>query len=210
MRKATWGALSLGAWALSFGSPIREMPLLHQVLGVLLLVGYLLLSIDPPVPTARQRTLMIAGVVCGIASVVVVLGGAPAPLLVLARLLAVAVAALPLWLAAGPARAGFLAAGVLAIVTIVPALEKAGGAATSLHAYVAALSCFAVALLLERPALLAADGQRKPPRVVVARDVVLLSPEEKAKRLAALEKRYQAGEIPEHKYWDKRQEIESR
>ena len=50
----------------------------------------------------------------------------------------------------------------------------------------------------------------KPARVVVARDVVFLSPEEKAARLAELDRRFQAGEIPEHKYWDKRQEIESR
>jgi hypothetical protein len=57
---------------------------------------------------------------------------------------------------------------------------------------------------------MALPGQKRPPRVVVARDVVFLTPQEKAERLARLERRFEAGEIPEHKYWDLRQEIESR
>lgn len=209
MRKAAWGAVALGVWSLSFGSPIREIPWLHQVLGLALLVGYLLVSMDPPERSKRQRDLFIAGIVCSIAAFLLAFLTLPYVANVLARILAVAVVALPLWLAAGPARSGFIAAGVLAAVTIVDALEQVGGYATSTHAYVAALSCFAVAVLLERPNLLA-KGERKPPRVVVARDVVFLTPEEKAERLARLERRFQAGEIPEHKYWDLRQEIESR
>lgn len=213
MRKAVWGALLLGVFALSTVSPIREVQVLHQVLGLGLLGGYLLLSMDPPEPTRRQRQLFIAGILCSVASflLVILLGASVTPL---GRALSVAAIALPVWLAAGPLRAGFIAAGVLALVTFVPALEGAGGYATSTHGYVAALSVWAVALLLHRPDLLpaAAGGKRdrKPPRVVVARDVVFLTPEEKAERLARLEKRFQAGEIPEHKYWDLRQEIESR
>lgn len=209
VRKAAWGAVSLGVWALSFGSPIREVPLLHQVLGIALLVGYLLVSLDPPEPSKRQRDLLIAGIVCSIASFLIVVVGSAPPFIVVARILAVAVAALPLWLAAGPARYGFVAAGALAAVTIVQALEAVGGYATSLHAYVAALSAFAVAVMLHKPHFLA-RGDRKPPRMVVASNIVTLTPEEKAAALARIERRWRDGEIPEHKYWDLRQELESR
>jgi hypothetical protein len=210
MRKAAWGAVAFGAFALTFGSPVRDVRVLHSLLSLAGLAGYLLLSWEPPVADLRRfRRFLLAGIVASVAAFLIAVTGAPYPLIVLARLLAVASVALPLWLVAGPARSGFIAAGVLAAVTVVPALHEVGGLATSTHAYVLALSCFAVALLLERPGLLA-GGERRPPRVVVGRDVVFLTPEEKAERLARLERRFQAGEIPEHKYWDLRQEIESR
>lgn len=213
MRKAVWGAILLGVFAVSTVSPIREVPVLHQVLGLGLLGGYLLVSMDPPEHSKRQRDLFIAGILCSVASflLIILLGPAVQPL---GRALSVAAVALPVWLVAGPLRAGFIAAGILALVTFVPALADGGGYATSTHGYIAALSVWAVAALLHRPDLVptAAGGrrERKPPRIVTARDVVFLTPEEKAERLARLEKRFQAGEIPEHKYWDLRQEIESR
>lgn len=207
MRKAVWGTIVLGVWALSFGSPVREVRWLHQVLGVGLIVGYLLLSLDPPEASKRQRDLFIAGIACSIASFVLALLPLGPPGTVLARVLAVAVVALPLWLVAGPVRSGFIAAGVLALVTIVDALEQVGGVATSLHAYVAALSAFAVAALMHRPTLLVRE--KKPPRVVVASNIVTYSPEEKRRMLDRLEKRFRDGEMPEHVYLDKRQEIES-
>jgi len=208
MRKATWGAIAIGVFALSTGSPIREIPILHRILGLGLLAGYLLLSFDPPTSDARFRKFLIAGVVASLASFILAFGGAPYPLDAVARVLAVASAALPLWLVARPPQFLFVAAGALALATAIPALSDAGGSATSLHSFAAAAGAFWVAWLIHDPS--AIPGQKKPPRVVTARDVVFLSPEEKAERLAALEKRFQAGEIPEHKYWDKRQEIESR
>lgn len=209
MRKATWGTMALGLWALSLGYPIDGgLDLLHRVMGIFLLIGYLLISMDPPEQSKRQRDLFIAGIVCSIASFLLAFAGVQA-LLFAARVLAVAVAALPLWLVAGPVRSGFIAAGILALATVVPQMETAGPVVVSLYAYVLAFSAFSVAALFERPALLS-KGDRKPPRIVTARDVVFLTPEEKAERLARLEKRFQAGEIPEHKYWDLRQEIESR
>lgn len=208
MRKAAWGAVSLGLWSLSFGTPVREVPWLHQLLGIGLLVGYLLVGMDPPEPSRRQRDLMLAGFVCAVASFV--LAFLPLPILptVLARFLAVAVAALPLWLAAGPVRSGFIAAGVLALTTIIDALDQVGGVATSLHAYVSAISCFLVAGLLHRPTLFA-GGEKRPPRVVVASNIVTYTPEEKQRLRARLEKRFRDGEIPEHVYLDKLQELES-
>ena len=208
MRKATWGAIAIGVFALSTGSPIRDVPVLHRILGLGLLVGYLLLSFDPPTSDARFRKLLIAGIVASLASFILAFGGAPYPLDAVARVLAVASVALPLWLVARPPQFAFVAAGVLALATAIPALSATGGYATSLHSFVAAAGALWVAWLIHRPAAIA--GQRKPPRVVTARDVVFLSPEEKAERLAELELRFQAGEIAEHKYWDKRQEIESR
>jgi len=169
-----------------------------------------LVSLDPPEASKRQRDLLIAGIVCSIAAFLLAFLPLPSIANVLARLLAVAVVALPLWLAAGWARSGFLAAGVLALATIAPALERTGGYATSLHAYVAALSAFAVALLLYRPDLAVGKGERQRPRVVVASNIVTLSAAEKEAALARVEKRFRDGEIPEHKYWDLRQEIESR
>ena len=211
MRKAVWGALLLGVFALSLVSPLRELGSWHRPLGsVSLIVGYILLSLDPPEASQRQRNLFIAGILCSLGSFLLAFLDLPYVANVLARLLSVGVIALPVWLAAGPFRAGFIAAAVLALVSGLPALADVGGYATSTHGYVAAFSVWGVGVLLHRPDLLRAPGQRKPAKVVVARDVVFLTPEEKAERLAALEKRFKAGEIPEHKYWDKRQEIESR
>jgi hypothetical protein len=209
MRKATWGAVSLGVFALTFGTPVRENSLLHGLLSLGGLAGYLLLSFDPPVADLRRfRQFLIAGVVASLASFVLVVSGAPYPLDVVARVLAVATVALPLWLVARPPQFVFVAAGALALATALPALHDTGGYGTSTHAYVAALGAWWAAWLIHNPS--AAPGARKPPRVVVARDVVFLTPEEKRQRLEKLEKRFKAGEIPEHKYWDLRQEIESR
>jgi hypothetical protein len=209
MRKATWGAIALGLFALTFGSPIREVRLLHSLVSLAGLAGYVLLSMDPPVPTQRGRQFLVAGVIASVAAFILAFSNAPYPLDVVARVLAVATVALPLWLVARPPQFVFVAAGALALATIIPDLANAGPYATSTHAYVAAAGAFWVGWLIHNP--MAVPGQqKKPPRVVTAHDVVFLSPEEKADRLAALEKRFQAGEIPEHKYWDKRQEIESR
>lgn len=210
MRKAAWGAILLGVFALTLVSPLREQGTWHRPLGsISLIVAYVLLSLDPPEASLRQRNLVIAGILCSLGSFVLAFLPLPSVANVLARLLSIGVIALPVWLAAGPLRAGFIAAGVLALVTIVPQLEDAGGLATSTHGYVAAISVWAVAVLLHRPDLLA-RGSKRPPRIVTAHDVVFLTSEEKAERLARLEKRFHAGEIAEHKYWDLRQEIESR
>ncbi|HUR25334.1 MAG TPA: hypothetical protein VM327_04885 [Candidatus Thermoplasmatota archaeon] len=208
MRKATWGAIALGVFALMFGSPIRDIRMLHSLLSLAGLAGYLLLSWDPPSSDVRFRKFLLAGVIASVAAFILAFSGAPYPLDVVARILAVATVALPLWLVARPPQFVFVAAAALAFATVLPALSAAGGYATSTHAYVAAAGAFWVAWLIHNP--MAIPGQKKPPRVVTAHDVVFLSPQEKAERLAALEKRFQAGEIPEHKYWDKRQEIESR
>lgn len=208
MRKATWGAVALGVFALTFGSPIRDVRMLHSLLSLAGLAGYVLLSMDPPTSHPRWRQFLIAGVIASLAAFVLAFSGAPYPLDVVARVLAVATVALPLWLLARPPQFVFVAAAALALATVIPALADAGGYATSTHAYVAAAGAFWVAWLIHDP--MAMPGSRRPPRVVTAHDIVFLSPEEKADRLAALEARFKAGEIPEHKYWDKRQEIESR
>jgi hypothetical protein len=208
MRKATWGAIALGIFALSTGSPIRDIDVLHRILGLGLLAGYILLSMDPPTSHPRFRQLLIAGIIASFASFILAFGGAPYPLDAVARVLAMASVALPLWFVARPPQFVFVAAGALALATVIPDLSEAGGYATSLHSFVAAVGALWVAWLIHDPT--AMPGQKKPPRIVTAHDIVFLSPEEKADRLAALEARFQAGEIPEHKYWDKRQEIESR
>lgn len=205
MRKATWGAILLGVFALTLGSPVRDVAVLHRVLSLSGLAAYLLLSYDPPVATPLQRRLLLAGVVCALVTFLLALAPLPAALSPVIRVLAVATVALPLWLVAGPVRYGFAAAGALALFTGL----ASGPYATSVHAYVAAACAFAVAALMHRPALLAM-GERKPPRIVVASNIVTLTPEEKAEALARVERRFRDGEIPEHKYWDLRQEIESR
>jgi hypothetical protein len=209
MRKAVWGAILLGVFALSLASPIRELGAWHRpVSSIALFVGFLLLSLDPPEASTRQRKLFIAAFICVLGSFVLAFLPLPYVANVLARLLAVAVVALPVWLVAGPFRSGFIAAGVLAVATIIPALEQTGGYATSLHAYVAALSVFGVAALMHKPTIFLME--KKPARVVVASNIVTYTPEEKARALARLEKRYRDGELEEHVYLDKRQEIESR
>jgi hypothetical protein len=211
MRKAAWGAVALGVFALTFGSPVRDARLLHSLLSLAGLAGYLLVSFDPPVADlGRFRQFLVAGVIVSAASFLLVVTGSPYPLDAVARVLAVASVALPLWLVARPPQFVFVAAGALALATALPALRDAGGYATSTHAYVAAAGAFWAAWLIHDPAAAPGQKARTPPRVVVARDVVFLTPEEKAERLARLEKRFQAGEIPEHRYWDLRQEIESR
>jgi hypothetical protein len=211
MRKAAWGAIALGVFALTFGSPVRDARPLHSLLSLAGLAGYLLLSFDPPVADLQRfRQLLGAGVGVGAASFILVTTGAPYPLDGVARVLAIATVALPLWLVARPPQFVFVAAGALALATVLPALRDVTGYATSTHAYVAAAGAWWVAWLIHNPSAIPGTGQKRPPRVVVARDVVFLTPEEKARRLARLEKRFQAGEIPEHKYWDLRQEIESR
>lgn len=209
MRKAVWGAILLGVFALSLASPIRELGTWHRpVSSIALFVGFLLLSLDPPESSQRQRKLFIAAFICVLASFLLAFLDLPYAANVLSRLLAVAVVALPVWLVAGPFRSGFIAAGVLAIITILPALEETGGYATSLHAYVAALSVFAVAALMHKPTLLAFE--KKPARIVVASNIVTYTPEEKARALARLEQRFRDGDLEEHVYLDKRQEIESK
>ncbi len=209
MRKAVWGALLLGLFALTLGSPVRDILTLHRVLSLTGIAGYLLLSFDPPVPDARQRKLLLAGVVCAVATFLLAFAPLPVAASPLIRLLAVATIALPLWLVAGPASYAFVVAATLALFTGLPAVADAGPYATSVHAYVASASAFFVAALLHKPSLLRM-GAKKPPRVVVASNIVTLSPAEKEKALARLEKAYRAGDLPEHVYLDKRQELESR
>lgn len=208
MRKATWGAIALGVFALTFGSPIRDILGLHRVLSLAGLVGYLLLSFDPPTPDPRQRKLLLAGIGTAVASFLIAFAPFPEPVNVIARVLAVATVTLPLWLVAGPARYGFVAAGALALSSGIPFIDASGPYATSVHAYVAAASAFFVAALVHKPTLLSRDN--KPARVVVASNIVMLSADQKAKALARLEKRYRDGELEEHVYLDKRQELESR
>lgn len=209
MRKAVWGAILLGVFALTLASPIRELGAWHRpISSIALFVGFLLLSFDPPEHSTRQRNLFIAAFVCVLGSFLLAFLELPYVANVLSRLLAVAVVALPVWLVAGPFRSGFIAAGVLALATILPALEETGGYATSLHAYVAAASVFGVAALMHKPTLL--TFEKKAPRIVVASNIVTYTPEEKARALARLEKRFRDGELEEHVYLDKRQEIESR
>lgn len=210
MRKAAWGAILLGVFALSLASPIRDLGAWHRPLAsVSLIVGYLLVSMDPPEHSIRQRNLLIAGILCSLGSFLLAFMPLGYVANVLARILAVGTIALPVWLAAGVLRPGFIAAAILAAATIVPALDRVGGVATSTHAYVAALTVWGVAAMMHNPAVLKL-GERKPPRVVVASNIVTYTPEEKARMLARLEKRFRDGDIPEHVYWDKRQEIESR
>lgn len=209
MRKAAWGALLLAVFALSTGSPIRDVPALHRVLGLGLLGGYLLVSLDPPTPDPRFRKFLLVGIGASVLSFLIAFAPLPATVNVLARLLAVASIALPLWLVAGPARYGFTAAAAIALTTAIPAIAAAGGLATSLHAYVAAGSAVMVAVLIHNPAALTRT-ERKPPRLVVASNIVTLTPAEKAQALARLETSYRAGELEEHVYLDRRQELESR
>jgi hypothetical protein len=209
MRKATWGAIALAVAALHFGSPLREALLLRPMFGLATLAGYLLLSFDPPVQDARgYRRFLIGGIVASIAAFIVGVSQALYPWDVLARFLGVAAVALPLWVVARPPQFLFVAAAALALATAIPALDAAGGYATSLHAYLLVAGALVAAWLIHKPS--AIPGQKRPPRIVTAHDVVFLSPQEKAERIARLEKRFQAGEIAEHKYWDLRQEIESR
>lgn len=209
MRKATWGAIALAVLALHFASPVRDIPALRTVASLGGLAGYVLLSLDPPVSDRRYRGFLIAGVVSGLVGFLITVGDSPYPFGVLARVAAVGSVALPLWLVARPPQFVFVAAAALAVATVVPAIDAAGGLATSTHAYVALAGALWVAWLIHNPSA-APGASKRPPRVVTAHDVVFLSPAEKAERIARLEKRFQAGEIPEHKYWDLRQEIESR
>jgi hypothetical protein len=207
MRKATWGALALGLFALTFGSPIRESRLLHSLVSLAGLAGYVLLSLDPPSADLRRyRQFLIAGVVASLAAFVLAVTAAPFPLDLVARLLAVATVALPLWLVARPPQFVFVVAAALALMMGIFTKDLY---ATSVHAYVAAAGAFWVASGLHSPSTMPGQG-RKPPRVVVASNIVTLTAEEKVAALARVEKRYRNGEIPEHKYWDLRQEIESR
>jgi hypothetical protein len=208
MRKATWGAILLGVFALSFGSPIREVRLLHEVLGFAGLAGYILLSLDPMFMDRRHRSFLIAGVVAGLVSFLLNITAAPGATFA-ARVLAVATVALPLWLLAGLAQFVFVAGGALAIFTAFPGVST-NLYATSAYAYLAAAGAFWVAWRLHAPGAAPWTRERKPKRMVVASNIITLTPEEKAARLARIEARYKAGEIPEHKYWDLRQEVESR
>lgn len=71
------------------------------------------------------------------------------------------------------------------------------------------MCAFLVAYLLYDPAAFT-PGERKPPRIVVASNIVTLTAQEKARALARIEKQFRDGEMPEHVYLDKRQEIEGR
>ncbi|MEK6976480.1 MAG: hypothetical protein AABY18_09085 [Candidatus Thermoplasmatota archaeon] len=208
MRKATWGALLLGVFALSTGSPIREELALHRILGLSLFGAYLLFSYDPPTTDPRQRRLLLAGIGASVLSFLIAFAPLPDAVIVAARFLAVVAIALPVWLVAGPARYGFVAAATVALFTAVPAVSDAGIYATSVHAYIAAASALAVAALIHRPTVFMAE--KKVPRIVVASNIVTYTPEEKARALARLDKRYRDGELEEHVYLDKRQELESR
>jgi hypothetical protein len=203
MRKATWGALLLGVFAFTFGSPLREALPLHGIVSLAGLAGYILLSLDPGLAGRRERSFLIAGIVAGLSSFLLVVLAIPGAALV-ARVLAVATVALPLWPLAGPAQFAFVAAAALALFTGLPSVSG-NPYATSVHAYLTAAGAFWVALRLH-----GGLRERKPKRVVVASNIVPWTPEQKARRLAELEARFRAGDLPEHVYWDKRQEIEAK
>lgn len=209
MRKAVWGAILLGVFALTLAWPIRDAGAWHRpISSIALIVGFLLLSLDPPEHSKRQRQLFIAAILCSLGSFMLAFLDLPYVGTVLSRILAMAVVALPVWLVAGPFRAGFIAAGVLALASILIPPDS-HGAATSTHAYVAGASVLLVAAMLHNPAVLKLGG-RKPPRRVVASNIVTYTPDQKARALERLEARYRAGDMPEHVYLDKRQELESR
>lgn len=210
MRKAVWGAILLGIFAFTFGSPIRETQSLHGIVSLAGLAGYILLSMDPPVAGRRQYQFLIAGAVCSLASfLLVILTHDAFPANLVARVLAVATVALPLWLVAGPMRTTFIVAAALGAALAIPNIANNAYVA-SIHAYVTAAAAFWVAYTMHAPGAIPFVREKKPMQIVVGSNIVYISAEEKASKLAALEARFQAGEIPEHKYWDKRQEIESR
>lgn len=210
MRKAAWGAILLGVFAFTFGSPIREDRALHGILSLAGLGGYLLLSMDPPATGRRQFHFLVAGAVCSLASfLLVILTHDAFPANLLARVLAVATVALPLWLVARHARSAFIAAAALGAALAIPGVT-ANDYVGSLHAYVTALTAFWVSYTMYAPGAIPFVREKNLPQVVVASNIVTFSEQEKTSRLAELDAKFKAGEIPEHKYWDKRQEIESR
>ncbi len=212
MRKAAWGAIALAVFAVATMRPIADIRAAHSILSLGALAGYLLLSWDPPTADRRFRAFLIAGVICGLASFILAFtGGGDRVVIALASILAIAAIALPLWLLSRPVQPIFGAAAAIAgagpflaigatlngpTVASVAAFALAGGAALW------------IAWRLEKPA--SARGERLRPRIAVAYDVIRLTPDEKAERLAHIEARFKAGQIPEHKYWDLRQEIESK
>jgi hypothetical protein len=209
MRKAALAALLLAALALSFGSPAREIGPLHQALSLAGLAGYVLLGLYPPAEPSLQRRFLVAGAVAGLAAFLLVILAVASPGRELARALAVAAVALPLWPSAGPARGLFGAAALLALLGLVPAWPDHPVAA-SLHAYAAAAAAGWVAARVDRGQASGGRRRRAPVQVLGAPSGIRLSPEERAERRRRVEERFRRGEIPEHVYWDQLQELESR
>jgi hypothetical protein len=204
-----WGAAAFAVFLLSFVPDIVALQPLHRILGLGSLAGFVLLSLDPPARTPLQRQLLWTAFGLAVASfLIVMLLEDTQPARSLGRVLAVAVGALPLWLVARQERFLFLAAALL--------VGLAGWSAT-LDLYVLSTVGFvaaAVAAGLAAVRLSSPTGkltpERSPPRIVVASNIVTYTPEQKERLLAELERRYAAGELKEHTYWDRRQEIESR
>src|ERR1051326_7240682 len=107
MRRAALGALLLGVFAFTFGSPLREFLPLHGLVSLAGLAGYIVLALDPGLAGKRERGFLVAGAGAGLCSFLLVVTATPGATLV-ARVLAVATVALPLWLLAGAAQFAFV------------------------------------------------------------------------------------------------------
>jgi hypothetical protein len=207
VRLAAWGAAALAVNAVSYLPPIRET-VFHSILSLFGFAGYLLLSFDPPVRTRLQFRFLVAGAIVGVAGFLAVSQSWHVVAHAFGSGCAVAFLALPLWLFARSERFVFVAAGAVAV-----AAKFLDGTAGELASYAgfgaAALATALCAMRLANPGGTVIPA-RKPPRMVWGRDIMTLTDDQKAQRLAALDARFEAGEIPEHVYWDRRQEIESR
>jgi hypothetical protein len=232
-RKAVLAAVLLGAGALlalaglhAAGTPSRVLGGLGSVVG---LAGLLVLSRDAIAQDARQRRLLLLTFVAALGTWFAgqpgpdVGGAAPGTVLLLGvgLLCGLAFVGLPLWLlAARVERALLVACAAVAAVAATASVLLAGAPGVQgrlvLSFRVAAWAAYggsAGVAWLVAYRLWSGTGigrTRKPPRLVVASNIVQWTPEQKARRLAELEARFAAGELAEHDYWDRRQEIESR
>lgn len=226
VRKAVPAAALLGASAFLFllASTLPALGAVGILGSVAGFAGFWFLLRDSIMADPRQRGFLIAAGLAGLVTILVGFSGAPPPpwLRTIVLVCTIAFVALPLWLLARLER--FVHVVAAAFTVALGALWMYGAGTPSGDAVVsvdmaatlqpfcalggAALGTWLLALRLMRP-LAASGSTTRRANVAIAWNPPTLSEGERGRRLARLESQYRRGEIPEHEYLDRRQELES-
>lgn len=227
VRKAVPAAAFLGTSAFLFLGANYTLAPFSLVVGLMGTIagfaGIWLLLRDPIMADARQRPFLYATLAAAVASWILrgMAGGVPQTtseviLQTVGLLSLMAFVALPLWLLARRERVIHWSAGGLALACGAWMLMELRGGNVAAPAEAqrwfalggAAAGSWLLAWRLNRGGTGTSLPVRRKPPVAIAWNPRTLSSDQRRERLHALEERYRRGELSEHEYLDRRQELD--
>jgi hypothetical protein len=219
VRKAVQAAALLGASAFLHLASHQSSPLFAPVLFIAAaaaaLAGFWFLLRDPVMSNPSQRGLLIAAIVAALSTWLLPL--VPGIASWLARTLTLlgtmAFLLLPTWLLARRERWVGLACAVVGAalgVGIVTATPSVQGALADAQSFIMLGGTAAASWILAWRLHRRGEAAPRKKHVAIAWNPERMSKAERDRRAAKLEARYRSGEIPEHEYLDRLQELDDR